>query len=90
MGFSAFALVMLAGFIEMSSPNGMDEESAAAVLIGLSVFGIFGFSFIGAVLGFCGIFQANTKKVFVFLGIGANVLVLLGLFGLLVIGMTMA
>ena len=85
-GFFVFVIVMFAGYVEMTTPGGMNESSVAAVLIGLAIiFGLF-VSIIGLGLGIGGLFQKNKKKVFPILGIVMNGAIILGVSFLVIIG----
>ena len=88
-GFGEFALVMVAGFLEASTPKGLDEESVAAVLLGLALLGGLGLAFIGLVLGVAGLLTSNRKKVFAVLGLAFNAMLLLAVVGLVLLGLTM-
>jgi hypothetical protein len=84
-GFLDFVLVAIAGVLEATTPGGMDEESAGAILLGLSLFGLAFVNLIGIGLGFAGIFQARRNKTFAVLGIviGLLTLVTMGLLAVL-------
>ena len=83
-----FALVVVAGVIEMNSPEGMDEESTTAVVNGLLLFaGIFGED-LAIILGIVGVAQSSHKKVFGILGISISLLTFALLAALIVLGMT--
>ena len=84
-----FIMVMAAGFMELSTPGGIDEESAEALLIGLLLFTFMGLTLVAFGLGVGGLFQAQRKKVFAVLGTVFSVLVLLGTGLLLLMGMAM-
>ena len=88
-GIATFALIGFAGYVELSTPGGMNEESPIAVIVGLGMFAIIGLCFIGGALGVAALFQSNRTRVFSILGIILNVMVVLGLVGLGVIGMAM-
>ena len=86
-GFGEFVLVGIAGFMELNTPGGIDEESPVAILLGLLLFGGLAVAFVGLVLGIAGIIQGNRKHVFGILGVIFNGLILLGVLGLMVLGM---
>jgi len=89
LGISDFAIFVFAGFVEASTPGGMDEESVVAVLIGLFIFGSVLASMAGVVLGIAGVIQRNRQKVFSILGVAFNTAIILGMIGLIVIGLMM-
>lgn len=84
-----FVTVIVAGMIEVSTPGGMDEESPAAMIVGLSVCGGLFVDLIAIVLGFAALFQSETKKVFAILGLAFGLTVLVGVVALMVIGVMM-
>ncbi len=86
-GFSMFVVVVIAGYVETTSPGGMDEESTVAMLVGLSIIGLFMLQLLALVLGFVGVFQSNRQKVFPILGIVFAGLSILGVGFLMVIGL---
>jgi hypothetical protein len=89
-GFGEFAMVMAAGFLEATTPGGLDGTSPAAILLGLGLFGGLFLAFVGIVLGVAGLVMSNRKKVFALLGMVFNAMVILGVVGLMVIGMAMS
>lgn len=88
-GVTALALVVIAGVMEASSPGGMDEESPQAIIVGLGIFGVLGLSMLGVGLGVGGLVQADRSRAFGAIGLILNILVILGLGGIMVVGMTM-
>ena len=84
--FVAFAY---AGYLEATTPGGMDEESPEAIVVGLFViFCSFGL-IVGLGLGIAGLFTRQRRKVFPILGTILSALVLLGACGLVGIGLAM-
>jgi hypothetical protein len=86
-GVTAAALVVIAGVMEVSTPGGMDEESPQAIIIGLGIFGVIGLNMLGIGLGVAGFFQPDRSRIFSVLGLVFNLMVILGLGGLMVIGL---
>lgn len=84
-----FITVVIAGLIEASSPDGMDETSPVAIMVGLAIFGFVGISLIALVLGIVGLFQSDRKKIFALLGTIFSALTILGIAALILIGITM-
>lgn len=82
-----FASIVIAGIIETSTPGGVNEESSAAMMIGLSIFGFLFLALIGFGLGIGSLFQSG-NKVFGILGIVFSILVGLCTIGLVIIGLT--
>jgi len=86
-GIGAFALVIAAGVIEASTPGGMDEESPIAIIIGLGIFGVMGLNLVGVGLGIGGLVQSERSKIFAYLGLAGNAMVILGICGLMCVGL---
>jgi len=63
-----FLLLVIAGVVESSTPGGMDEDSLAALLVGLFLFVFLGASLVALGLGISGLFQKGRKKIFPILG----------------------
>ena len=89
-GLTAFALIVIAGVMEASTPGGMSEESVQAIVIGLGIFGVLALNLLGAGLGIAGLVVPNRSRVFGILGLIFNLLVIFGIAGLLVIGLALA
>jgi hypothetical protein len=88
-GVFDFAVIVLAGFVEASTPGGMDEESVVAVLIGLAIFAGMFANLAGIGLGVAGLVQRGRKKVFAALGLAFNSLAILGIVFLMILGSMM-
>jgi hypothetical protein len=84
-----FLLIVIAGFIEASTPGGMDEESVIAVIIGLFILAFLGAAFLGLGLGIAGLLQMQRKKVFAILGTIFSAAALLGTMFIIALGLTM-
>ena len=56
-------LMVVAGVIETSTPGGMDEESAGAIMVGLFLFASLGSTLVALGLGVAGLFQKERKKI---------------------------
>lgn len=82
-----FLLLIIAGVMETSTPGGMDEESAGAVIIGLLLFALVGALLAAIGLGIAGLVQGNRKKIFAILGTVFSTAILLGTLFLLLVGM---
>ena len=67
-GILIFLLVVILGVMEVSTPGGVDEKSAGAVMAGLFLFAFLGASLLAFVLGIVGLMQKDRKKVFAILG----------------------
>ena len=87
-GLAEFAMVVIAGVMEASTPGGVNEEAPAVILLGLCLIGG-GLALLGIVLGIVGLVQANRSKIFAVLGLVFNALVILGVIGLMIVGIAM-
>ncbi|TWU22907.1 hypothetical protein Pla52o_24390 [Novipirellula galeiformis] len=85
-GIGAFIVILLASFAEASTPEGINEESALALIMGLSIFGMVGLNILGIGLGVAGVCQADRSRIFAILGLVFNGLVILGVIGLMAVG----
>lgn len=82
-GVLLFALIVVGGIIDASTPGGMSEESPIAVIIGLLIIlGLF-VCMVGAGFGIVGLFQKNQNKTWAILGLILNVSIILVFIGLI-------
>ncbi|MGN5518756.1 hypothetical protein VF673_07705 [Halopseudomonas sp. Lyrl_26] len=88
-GVLIFLLVIIAGVLEVSTPGGMDEESIAAVLIGLFLFAFLGAELLALGLGIGGLIQKDRKKIFAILGVVFSATALLITLFILFLGLAM-
>lgn len=88
-GVLIFLLVIIAGVLEVSTPGGMDEESIAAVLIGLFLFAFLGAELVALGLGIGGLIQKDRKKTFAILGVVFSATALLITLFMLFLGLAM-
>lgn len=82
-----FAVFVIAGIVEGSTSGGMDEDSPAAVVLGLTLFAACGLQLLALVLGIVGACQADRSKTLPVIGIALSVLALMGTGLLLAIGL---
>lgn len=85
-GAVEFLVVIAAGIIEAMTPGGMDEQSMAAVLVGLVILGGLMANMAGVGLGVAGLVQSDRKKIFPSLGLAFNGTAILGIVMLIIIG----
>jgi hypothetical protein len=57
-----FVLIAVAGVLEVTTPGGIDEKSAAAILLGLGVLGGLFVDMFAIGLGIAGLCQRDVKK----------------------------
>jgi len=88
-GFAMFLLFCVAGFMETTTPGGIDENSGVAVVLGLVIFAVIAVHLLGLGLASGALTQKNRKKVFSILGLVFNALVIVGTTGLIVLGNAM-
>lgn len=85
-GFAAVATVVTLGVLEASSPDGVSEEAPLVIALGLGILAELGLAIIGAGLGFGGLIQPNRHRLFPVIGLAFNLVIVLGVFGLFVLG----
>lgn len=77
----------IAGYVELTTPGGMQETDVAAMLVGLFMFFIWFCQLVGIGLGLAGCFERERRRLYAILGLAFNggmllfslVLVLIGL-----------
>ena len=87
----AITLVLfgVAGYMEASTPGGMDEAAPETILVGLLLIAAGFLLLVGLGLGIGGLFQRNRRRLFAVLGLAfSGVMLLIGI-GVMAIGMTM-
>ena len=89
-GMSMFAMFVVAGIMEASSPGGIQEESAQAVILGLVVFGLLFLDLLALSLGIAGLCERNRRKLFAVLGLCISLTIGLGTVGLIALGLAMS
>lgn len=87
-GLMIFVLFVVAGVIEVSTPGGMDEKSAAAIIIGLLIFLDFFILLVAIGLGIGGLIQKERKRLFAILGLVFSIGILFTTMLLMLIGLT--
>jgi hypothetical protein len=75
--------------MEASTPGGMDEDSAGAVMVGLILFAFLGAALVALGLGIGGLLQKERKKIFAILGAVFSSVCLVGTISLVILGLTM-
>jgi hypothetical protein len=86
-GVALFVLLVIAGVMETTTPGGIDEESAQAVVIGLFLFLTMFIQLIAVGFGIAGIVQQQRLKLFGILGLVFSLLALLFSAGMLLLGL---
>ena len=88
-GLFIFLLIVVAGVMEVSTPGGIDEESATAVIVGLFIFAFLGSSLVALGLGIAGLLQKDRKKIFAILGTIFSAVAFLGTLFIMILGLAM-
>ena len=87
-GFLVFSIIMIAGYLEMSRPEGIDEKSPEALIIGFSMILAMGITVIAFGLGLAALFQRNRRMSLAVLGMFFSAMVIVGTILLVIIGNT--
>jgi len=85
-GGMLFILVVIAGVMETTTPGGMDDKSAGAIVLGLFMFLFIFVALVAMGLGVGALFQTKRNKLFAILGIVLSLVSILGVLGLMLIG----
>jgi len=85
-GIAIVLVVIAAGVMETTTPGGIDEESAGAIVVGLLLFAFMGTALMALGLGIAGLVQRGRKKIFAVLGTVFSATALAGTTLLLVVG----
>lgn len=85
-GTVVFFLFCIAGYLEITTPGGVDEESGEAIALGLAILGALAVTLCGLVLGIVGLVLPNRRKGFAAAGVAINACALLGAIAVMVMG----
>jgi hypothetical protein len=88
-GILIFLLLLIAGVMETSTPGGIDEDSASAVIIGLFLLALLGAAFVALCLGIGGLIQKERKKIFAILGTAIAAVTTLGTIFIIILGLAL-
>jgi hypothetical protein len=89
-GVSLLVLFGIAGYMGSQSPEGINEEDTATMVLGLMLIGAGLGQLMALLLGVVSLFQSNRKKLFGILGTVFSLLAVLLFGGLMVLGAIMA
>ncbi|WP_028453247.1 hypothetical protein [Chitinilyticum aquatile] len=81
-----FLMFIIAGVMESTTPGGIDENSPAAIIVGLCILGLLALDLLAVGLGIGGLVQSEHKKLFAALGTAFAGITLLGTILLIIIG----
>ncbi|MBN8738302.1 MAG: hypothetical protein BGP24_03905 [Lysobacterales bacterium 69-70] len=84
-----FALFGVAGYLEISTPGGVSEESPLAVGIGLLLFLFLGLAFVALCLGIAGLVEKRRRRILAGLGTLFSAFALISAIAVMLIGLTM-
>jgi hypothetical protein len=73
--------------MDATTPGGIDEEAPEVMVVGLVMIAVVGMSVLGIGLGLAGVLHVGRLRTFGILGLVFNMLVLVGLVGLMVVGL---
>jgi hypothetical protein len=79
-------MVVIAGAMEIATPGGLDEKTAAAMVLGLFIIALLVVDIVALGLGIAGLFQKDRKKLFAILGTTFSAATIIGILFLIVIG----
>ena len=86
-GVLMFLLLVIAGVMETSTPGGMDENSAGAMMVGLFLFAFLGAALVALGLGIGGLIEKDRKKIFAILGTVFAAITVVGTIFILMLGL---
>jgi hypothetical protein len=88
-GILIFLLLAIAGVMEASTPGGISEDSASAMVVGLLLFVFLGVALVALGLGVGGLMQKERKKIFAVLGSIFSAATLICTVSIIAVGMAM-
>lgn len=86
-GILIFAAVVIAGVMETSTPGGLDEKSASAMMVGLAIIALLIVELAALGLGIGGLCRSDSKKIFAILGTTFSAVTIAGTLLLMIIGL---
>jgi len=87
-GVLIFLTIVVAGVLQVTTPGGVDENSATNIIIGLFIIGFLFATLVAIGLGIGGLFQKERKKIFSILGIIFSSVTLLCTVFVIIVGLT--
>ncbi|HJX24537.1 MAG TPA: hypothetical protein VJ252_00135 [Chthoniobacterales bacterium] len=88
-GLGIFLVFVIAGIMETTTPGGMNEKSASAIIVGFSIIGLLFANLVAIGLGLGGLMKKGKKKLFAVLGTVFSSVITLGTIVLIAIGLIM-
>jgi hypothetical protein len=86
-GALLFVIIAIAGVMEVSNPDGVDEESPVVIFLGLCMFAFLFAALVAMVLGIGALFQRDRNKIFAVLGAVFSACAFFGTLLLILIGL---
>ncbi len=86
-GLCLLITIVIAGVLEATTPGGMDEDSLAAIAVGLSILAFLCMSLAALGLGIGGLFHKERKKTFAIIGTVFSAVTIIGTTALIVLGL---
>jgi hypothetical protein len=84
-----FLVFVIAGIMQSTTPGGMNEKSASAIIVGFAIMGLLFINLVAIGLGLGGLMKKGDKKLFAVLGTVISSGITLGTIILIVIGIMM-
>lgn len=88
-GAGEFVMLIIAGVMEATTPGGIDDKSASAIILGLLLIGGLLINLAGAAFGIVGLLARDRKKVLAIIGLIFNLIVIIGMVGIMALGLLM-
>ncbi len=87
-GLAVFVMFGIAGYMEVTTPGGIDESSPAAIFLGLGLIFVWAVVLVGLILGVVSLFNHERRRLFSGLGLGLNATWLLLSLAILMLGLS--
>lgn len=87
-GLAVFVLFAIAGYLEVTTPGGVDEKSAVAIFLGLGLILVWAVVLVGLILGAVSAFNRERRRLFSGLGLGLNATWLLLSLAIMALGLS--
>ncbi|MBI1322603.1 hypothetical protein GC170_05390 [bacterium] len=85
-GFAIFSIIVVAGYLDMSRPEGLDDNSPEALFIGFSMILAMGITVVAFGLGLAALFQRNRRMSLAILGMFFSCMIIVGTILLIILG----
>ena len=85
-GILVLFLLVIAGVMEVSTPGGIDENSAGAIILGMFLIALMFVSLVALGLGIGGLLHKERKRIFAILGTVFSLVTIIGTIPLMILG----